>query len=85
MNGDWEVNLTGEKTFAGGVWYYDRKPYKSEVLTTSGPISEDIIVEVSVCLEYYCFYSRGSGFVTITVIKIGKDVYVQETLLLIIP
>ena len=46
LNGNWEVNLTGEKTFAGSIWFYDRKPYKSEVLSTLGPITEDLIIQV---------------------------------------
>lgn len=45
LNGNWRVDLYGEISFAGAKWMYKRQTLHSELLTTDGPIEEDIIVE----------------------------------------
>lgn len=46
LNGNWRVDLYGEISFAGAKWMYKRQTLHSELLTTDGPIEEDIIIEV---------------------------------------
>jgi len=56
LNGDWQIDLSGENTFASSTWKYERKAFKTEILTTRGPITEDLTIEVfKVLLVKYVF------------------------------
>jgi len=51
LNGNWAVNLHGDRKFAGSQWNYNRMPYHSESLSTDGPIDQDLIIEILVVTE----------------------------------
>ncbi|CAK8692752.1 unnamed protein product [Clavelina lepadiformis] len=51
LNGNWRIDLYGKKTFAGSDWKYNRRVFKSESISTSGPLKEDLIVEVLIIVR----------------------------------
>lgn len=55
LNGDWRVDLYGKVEFAGAKWQYDRQIFQPEILTTEGPIDEDIVIEV--VKDIHAFFS----------------------------
>ena len=46
LNGNWQVDLFGSTVIGGAQWKYERKSFRAEKLFTTGPLLEDIIVEV---------------------------------------
>nr|CAB3219994.1 A disintegrin and metalloproteinase with thrombospondin motifs 18 [Phallusia mammillata] len=48
LNGGWRIDLSGETTFVGAKWTYERKAFHPETLTTRGPIDTDIVIEILV-------------------------------------
>ncbi|XP_039260458.2 A disintegrin and metalloproteinase with thrombospondin motifs 18-like [Styela clava] len=51
LNGNWRVDLFGELTFAGAKWQYRRQTLENEILSTNGPIDEDLIIEALIVRE----------------------------------
>lgn len=47
LNGNWRVNLYGDVNFAGAKWEYKRQALRSEILQSEGPLTEDVIIEVT--------------------------------------
>nr|XP_018673460.1 A disintegrin and metalloproteinase with thrombospondin motifs 18 isoform X1 [Ciona intestinalis] len=51
LNGNWEIDLYGETTFAGAKWFYNRKSFQSETLLTPGPLGEELLIQVLVVAQ----------------------------------
>uniref|UniRef100_H2YC18 Peptidase M12B domain-containing protein n=1 Tax=Ciona savignyi TaxID=51511 RepID=H2YC18_CIOSA len=51
LNGNWAVDLYGETTFAGAKWFYNRKSFQSESLSTPGPLGDDLMIQILVVAQ----------------------------------
>ena len=66
LNGNWRVDLYGDITFAGANWQYKRETLHSELLKTEGPTDEEIVVEVSFRISYFCVIAMRISTIFVT-------------------